>query len=345
MKRIFILTAFNFLYSAASAQDIDVFSCDTCSYEQLLEIAKKEAPPVRCAGDTAKPNPNDCSALAKTLIVANPLTGKAKKLRVRARYNASTLVYEQAISAEYASLLSDWYDLDKSVRQAVLTLDTYPLGLAQREPGLASDHCDQHPINYLLNENYRSALSRQMTQDVIAQLGSSRWGDKFSDIDISGVGLSLGRGSASINISVTHNKNNVYTSASYGNWDYNRLVFRVEPRGSYDYNGQRTLALSFTLQRETSLLDGKSVNALFGDGVMVNLAQIGGISTCLLNKLSAYGQPINDFDIDNPGMPIVPRINDEPGGRRSCLEPITVYTRIFGTNRWDEWYYLVPKEC
>nr|WP_193987572.1 hypothetical protein [Lelliottia steviae] len=299
-----------FIANDAAAALTEAKACDTCDYSEALRIAKLyyERPncEVRNLND-GKPEFGVttylCNTTSKEVIVANALQRVAFKFIItteqQTQYSKAVKVkaIDTTLNSAEAAALDDFYEIDSEFRRAVneagtvttnstVTVHAGNWGDDSTRSTLASsdESCANHPSFYLTSIDARRSIKKEMHAQIATRLGKGSWNEFITDTQVKVSGIHIGKNSAGISLSLSHDKVGVYATRSYGN-SSNKLVFKVSYGGESITNGKRDLNLKFTMDRGFSLVDGIEIGT-FMSGINVTLTDTL-VSNCLIENLES----------------------------------------------------------
>ncbi|MCF7516366.1 hypothetical protein L3V43_22465 [Pseudoalteromonas sp. L23] len=338
---------------------VDTFSCDTCTEQQAINLARSKAPPLHCYWNNEPgtiPGVDDqvCDGSAKTFIIANPVARQSYKFRVQSIPNGHlekiVRVNNLTLSNDEITMLNKFYELDSefysvsnfsipgqdlnqnsgfTTRESLETL----IGPMRLTDG---DQCAGHPSKYLKSTRAQEQLYNQLAAKVYADMNGQNWSDYTTETRLAGGGINLElRRGLGLNISLSHNKRQVHANTV---WDENnRLVFDVTYKGQYTIGTQNKLLLDFKVARGVSRIDGLSLE--YWSLKKVDLTKEPNVSECM----KEYIDSIAEKSVTVPGRP--PGDYDPPGGdpSRLCTKRVTAYSCTPWSCLRQE--FLVPNQC
>jgi hypothetical protein len=355
LKRILGFTLL-ILPTIVFAKNTTVYSCDTCDSGKALNIARQKAPTLQCTwsnppGTIPIPGDQICEGSSKQFIVANPITRQAYKFKVTSEaghFNEMIVRSEYiALPNDEKSLLNTFYDIDAEFRaNAAVTINSgfnqsinakVPKNLSEsfdfaQYANSAADDCENHPTNYF-NPRKQKEVEDKMTRDIAKKIGSASWAEHWSNTDITGGGIQLGRDSLGLSVSFFHNAIGVFSHIIYGDSN-NMLAFQVHYAGEYNVSGNRQLVLKFELIPQASYIDGINYGTLFtnNSNTIVDLSKIGA-SNCLIDFIIENGEVISGPTLPGGGQ----SPGSTPGGGTggpSSGEICKVRYKSYGCSPW-----------
>lgn len=293
----------------------ETYSCDTCDYQDAVNLAETlhEAP--RCVASgldggllSLGSTTFSCETTEKEIIIANPLSRAAFKFKIkteqRSTYSNAYDVVVTDVSFENfeSTAMNVFYDIDADFRSAVKERMSQPLpqfisGLQQANETFSAEtsdeSCDSHPLNFLVDGDFRADLKKQMTTDIQNKIGYRESWAEFSSETSLGGGLTISTGgNIGVSINMSRNSVDVFSIQQFGNPD-NVLSFTVTYAGEYfgdtygwqassgilpipQYGPNRNLRLNFSLNAGASIIEGYPANDIYGR----NTFEDGAISAC-----------------------------------------------------------------
>lgn len=365
MKFIKYLFYAAFLLSASSvsAKLLKTYSGTHYDMNTAYSVAKYKAPGITCIftnepGTFPMPWDQKCSNSAiKKIAFINPRTKQAFKFSVQSIATDNGGSYVEIKQISFTNIerqaVNDLYQIHTDIKDAVSRVNFNPLTLQSNNTSfshftkafstsLSSAQCTEHPTSYFTPKGQRKTHNK-LAKDIKNELGSSTWFDYFEDTDFSGGGIQLGKGNFGLNISLHHINHDVFTSVSFGDPDYNLLVFKVHYNGDMRVDGKRKLNLRFELQRGSSAIDGIEISRLFTDDpdVVIDLSKIA-VSNCFLDFIKNNGTPHpSTGGPTGGGGPI-------GGGGSVCTERLNAYTcstASDGSTKCSKQVFIVPRSC
>lgn len=351
--------------SSVSAKLLKTYSGTHYDMSTAYSVARHQAPDITCIftnepGTFPMPWDQECSNSAtKKMAFINPRTKQAFKFSVQSIATDNGGSYVEIKQISFTNIerkaVNDFYQIHTDIKDAVSRVNSNPLTLQSKSTNFgrfantfsttsSSAQCAEHPISYFTPKGQRETHNK-LAKDIKNELGNSAWFDYFEDTDFSGGGIQLGKGDFGLSISLHHTNHDVFTSVSYGDPDYNLLVFKVHYNGDMRVDGQRKLNLRFDLQRGSSAIDGIEVSRLFTDDpdVVIDLSKIA-VSNCLLDFIKDRGTP--SPSTGGPvggggGGPV-------EGGGGFCTERFSAYTcstTSDGSPQCSKQVFIVPRSC
>ncbi|GLP95445.1 hypothetical protein [Paraferrimonas sedimenticola] len=285
-------------FSAYSAGLTDTYSCDTCDYNDAVNIAKQEYTPISCTMQNTNGGQPifgvttyACNTTYRTIIVANPLTETAHKFKVTAtNYNP----YTDAVNATTSNLsltsveqqaLSEFYDIDADFRDEV---PNFVIGTSNvTNPDVTystanvTSNCEDHPSHYFTSENAKRNIRAELIDSLVQRLGSQSWNQFYTDTKINGFGVDISGSGGGITLNWQYNQLEAFITKSYGNTS-NKLVFKAVYKGESTIGGVRDLNIALRLEEGASLMDGIPVATLRGPTVDLTTTLV---SACLIENI------------------------------------------------------------
>ncbi|GAA0821026.1 hypothetical protein GCM10009111_27380 [Colwellia asteriadis] len=355
IKKI-LFTTFILLSTQTLAKNLPLYSCDSCNSAKSVSLAKELAPPLQChsntkPGEITEIGDEVCYATNKILFIANPLTKQAYKYQVDSDtngYNKVITVHPLTISADEQELIDAFYKIDAQYRKAANTMvdvgvnaslsistlsnqasatsDNHFFNLSNETA--SSDSCRSHPTNYFTPRGEHKVEER-LNAEIANKIGNADWTESWQDTTISGLGLTIGRGTFGIDVKFTKNTTGVFATMLYGS-RHNLLNFEVTYHGDYYLDGVRNLNLSFKLLRGSSSIDGIRLKTLFPEsGGSLDLSHTG-VTNCLLDYIESIAVKI-EYNNPSSGQP-----GGTPGGGGGASGGFctrTVHTRAGNRNQ------------
>lgn len=299
MKKIAVSFLFIPFFSLAS--NIDVYSCNTCNYQQAVKVAEQHFQAPSCHWE--QPGSQEefggsgyvCKSAKKELIVANPDTKIAYKFQVTtsAEFDFTTTVKDLSLSSKEQSLLDSFYSIDGDIKSAVKSISNTAYNKSSVlwvTASTSSGGCENSPISYFQDPRTASNIHKDFSSKLTEKMGSSSWHDFITDTDVTGGGLTIEKDGIGAQISFQHNEMKNYISKVYGNSLDNILVFEVSYAGEINFNGKRQISFNYSLQRGASFIDGIEVDMLFGNGSKIDTTKTK-LSNCVLDYIKNTGTP------------------------------------------------------
>ncbi|MDP5212312.1 hypothetical protein ORJ66_04560 [Pseudoalteromonas tunicata] len=357
----FILTVLSlyifFGFNAESSENIKVYSCDECSLQSMDVLARSKAKPLQCyfnndPGSIPGVNEQECFTTSVTLIVANPISKNAKKYQVKSIPNGHLekiiRVEIIALSSAEHTLLSRFYDVDQEFRENIsnTTLSgSYSLNQSPKESydferfmsnlGLQSQvdsNCQNHPAASLKSARAQDVLYKKMSRELLSNMNGQSWKEYTTSTNLTGGGIQFGAGALGLSISMEHNTQKIYIRNKWD--DYNKFIFEVSYRGIHNENGEKELELVFFIDKDASLIDGRSLTSWF---LPRNDFRNEPISECMVQYIESITEsstPLGAIGGSNPGS--------GSGNAGGCIEAALVTTH--GCTPWScnkQTFYVV----
>ncbi|MFQ6370665.1 hypothetical protein [Shewanella sp. YIC-542] len=344
MKKIAISFLFIPFFSLAS--NIDVYSCNTCNYQQAVKVAEQHFQAPSCHWE--KPGYQEefggggyvCKSAKKELIVANPDTKIAYKFQVTtsAEFDFTTTVKELSLSSKEQSLLDSFYSIDKDIKSALKSISNTEYNQSSvLWVSASSDICKNSPISYFQDPR---TVHKDFSNKLTAKMRSSSWHDFITDTEFTGGGLTIEKGGIGAKFSFQHNEMKNYISKIYGNSLDNILVFEVNYAGEINFDGKRQINFNYSLQRGASFIDGIEVDMLFGTGSQIDTTKTL-LSNCVLDYIKKKGT-IESGSSSGGGMGGNDSGSNNGGGM--CLNKynVTTCSTVNGDTHCTNASFIVP---
>ncbi|QBL10540.1 hypothetical protein E0Z06_13900 [Rheinheimera sp. D18] len=339
----------------AFAYQFITYACDTCDYQQAGAVAALKAPAQECLwtnppGSTPTPDDVECYAPAATLIVANPLTQQAFKFRVQRQCTSNwcehiPLITDLTLNADEQELMQGFYTLHNTIINAINAAQaaspsgaisvsvanlSQQLGASSSQSGDAED-CSKSLLHYVSNPAETQLINEQMANAIKQHVADSTWRNYVSTTMQTGGAketiISL-NASRSTKIDYKHVSQEQYHIIHTGDSWENRLSFKVEYIGDINTRGIKKIYLKFHLDREGSVVHGRNLGLLTGQGGSYNFINSpNNVSSCILDFVST-GEHITDLGVT--GAPINV---DQGGGLIEQLCPKKTETTVCSTTK------------
>lgn len=315
LKKVFLLVFLSLLSMNVSASNqLQLFGCDSCDIQQMQQIAALQAPLLQCeeginpdtgAADSDQGENNaTCYAPTKDLFVANPLTKKAFKYRVKAdnlKMGEPGYVMSLSINADELEIIQTYYDLHQAFTTSIAELSTTPPASTLPKSGVknhfeafsntssgVSEACLNSAAAYLYSsEQNKNRLLDEMRTAIRAEMGRQTSRDFTSSLPSKG---SVSAGSLTITAGTRPGVSGMasvaveqqfieYTSLitpvrasscnGFGLWckegDVNNQIhYKVTYSGDITTKGINTLLPHFQLRTDISKIEGIRPSTLFG---------------------------------------------------------------------------------
>lgn len=349
-------------YSLADNSLTETIACDTCGYNDAVEIAEEFHEQPYCVSSNpngGSPTLNEtysCPTTSKSLIVANPLTRTSYKFEVRTQQQFDwapaydIIVEDTQLTTDEDNALHMFYDIDEDFRQSMehngpiafqpgtssannLSIQSQP-EFQQSSNSSEDVDCSEHPSNvFSKDKSYLDSLADKFSDRITRAMGLRSWSDFTSQQQVTG-GLSIGTSGAGINVNFSKIEREYFVTQRWDNGD--KLVFKV------DYHGEtrnivkkrrmrtvtdRFLNLSYKLMSGSSRIDGMSLNSIVSPHV--DLTQRA-ISVCLSKKLSEVLDEINVVEGSGGDGDLLNSVGADASNGGTLIPPAGVWVNLSG---------------
>ncbi|RUO36150.1 hypothetical protein CWE13_09785 [Aliidiomarina shirensis] len=324
----FLVIGFSFFHTTAEAQATppgdDIFACDTCDTNKAEWIARREARVPECViKDSPRTDPTQsnvsCIGANRTIIVANPTTEQSWKFGIQYSCfdtwcdDKNPVIQPLSLTSLENDITATFFQYHQVVRDAVYAAQkgnsfnpSGELNLFSAATGDESPQdCSASPVQYLIDDEFKHDLHDYMADAISSQLENSSFRGAVSSMrdQSRGFDITTPTGySSSVNFNYIERALNHVISFGEPAED-NRLMFQVDYHGNPSVGGVEPFHLEFSLQRGGSVIAGRSLLGVTGDGANVNLtmSDIGCLSE-LLNDPS-HGTTVSISEpLDSPPL-------------------------------------------